>query len=73
VDVTQKVVERAAVEVTHIPTAAEGMAGKAPGFHRLDATFVGEIEFEFRGGELTVKTRRAEEPVRPWKDLKGNQ
>ena len=73
VDITQRVVDRASVDVTHIPTAAEGMAGRPAGFHRLDATFVGEIEFEFRGGELNIKTRRAEEPVRPWKDLKGNQ
>lgn len=73
VEITPRVVEKAGVEVSHIPTAAEGMPGKAPGFHRLDATFVGEIEFEFRGGELTIRTRRAEEPVRPWKDLKGNQ
>jgi len=34
---------------------------------------VGQIEFEFRGGDLALKTRYQEEAVRPWKDLKGNQ
>jgi hypothetical protein len=73
VDVSQKAIDKAAVDPTFLPIAAEGSVGRAPGFHRLDATFVGEIDFEFRGGELSVKTRRAEEAVRPWKNLKGNQ
>ena len=61
------------MDQSFLPIAAEGAVGRMPGYHRLDATFVGEIEFEFRGGELTIKTRRAEEAVRPWKNLKGNQ
>jgi predicted RNA-binding Zn-ribbon protein involved in translation (DUF1610 family) len=75
VDISSRVVEKAAVDPSWLPIAAVegGMAGRAPGFHRLDATYVGEIEFEFRGGDLAVKSRRVEEAVRPWKDLKGNQ
>jgi hypothetical protein len=40
-----------------------------PGFHRLDGTFVGEIEFQWKGGTLTERSRQAEAAVRPWKDL----
>ncbi len=40
----------------------------AQGFHRLDGVYVGEIEFEFRGGALRARGPAAEEPVRPWKD-----
>jgi hypothetical protein len=40
-----------------------------PGFHRLDGTYVGEIEFQWSGGTLTEKSRQAEVAVRPWKDL----
>ena len=72
----EKAVNAASVDPTFLPTAAtpDGVQmGRAPGFHRPDATFVGEIEFEFRGGDLTISKRRAEEAVRPWKDLKGNQ
>ena len=73
VDISMRVIEKAAVDPSWLPIAAEGVPGKAPGYHRLDATFVGQIEFEFRGGDLTAKTRYLEEAVRPWKDLKGNQ
>jgi hypothetical protein len=75
VDISSRVVEKAAVDPTWLPIVSVegGMPGRPPGFHRLDATFVGEIEFEFRGGDLSVKQRRLEEAVRPWKDLKGNQ
>jgi len=74
VDISQRVIEKASVDPSWLPMmAAEGQVGRAPGFHRPDATFVGQIDFEFRGGELTIKTRYQEEPVRPWKDLKGNQ
>ena len=71
-----KAISTASVDPTFVPlaTSGEGAAvGKAPGYHRLDATFVGQIEFEFRGGDLSVKTRWPEEAVRPWKNLKGNQ
>lgn len=71
VDISQRVIEKASVDASYLPS--DGQVGRSPGYHRLDATFVGEIEFEFRGGELSVKTRRAEEAVRPWKNLKGNQ
>ena len=75
VDVSSRVIEKAGVVPDYLPIAAtaEGQLGRPPGYHRPDATFVGELEFEFRGGSLTLKTRRMEEPVRPWKDLKGNQ
>ena len=71
VDISARVIEKASVDATYLPS--DGQQGRLPGYHRLDATFVGEIDFEFRGGELTIKTRRAEDAVRPWKDLKGNQ
>lgn len=72
VDISQRVIEKASVDASWLPTD-NPQVGRSPGFHRLDATFVGEIEFEFRGGEVSVRARRPEEPVRPWKDLKGNQ
>src|SRR6185295_8721687 len=73
VDISQRVIEKASVDPSYLPIAAEGQVGRAPGFHRPDATYVGQIEFEFRGGDLTVSKRWSEEAVRPWKDLKGNQ
>jgi hypothetical protein len=27
----------------------------------------------YRSGEMTIKSRRVEDAVRPWKNLKGNQ
>jgi predicted RNA-binding Zn-ribbon protein involved in translation (DUF1610 family) len=71
VDISQRVIERASVMPEYIP--GEGQGFKSPGYHRLDASFVGQIECEFRGGELTIAKRWPEEAVRPWKDLKGNQ
>lgn len=71
VDLSPRVIERASVDMSWIPS--EQQNARMPGYHRLDATFVGELECEFRGGELTVLKRWAEEAVRPWKDLKGNQ
>ena len=71
VDLSTKVIERASVDMSWIPSEQQG--ARSPGYHRLDATFVGEMEFEYRGGEITMLSRRAEEAVRPWKDLKGNQ
>jgi len=71
VDLSTRVIERASVDMSWIPSEQQG--GRSPGYHRLDATFVGEMEFEYRGGEITMLSRRAEEAVRPWKDLKGNQ
>ena len=71
VDLSTKVIERASVDMSWIPSEQQG--ARSPGFHRLDATFVGEMEFEYRGGDITMLSRRAEEAVRPWKDLKGNQ
>jgi len=71
VDLSQRVIERASVDMQYIPTDQQG--GRNPGYHRPDATFVGELEVEYRGGELTVLSHRVEEAVRPWKNLKGNQ
>jgi len=71
VDLSSKVIERASVDMSWIPTEQQG--GRNPGYHRLDATFVGELECEYRGGEMTVLARHTEEAVRPWKNLKGNQ
>jgi hypothetical protein len=71
VDVSQRVIERAAVDPNFIPT--DGQVGKSPGYHRLDATFVGEMVFQYGSGEITQLSRQAEQAVRPWKNLKGNQ
>jgi hypothetical protein len=73
VDVSARVIEKAAVDASYLPTDVPGAVGRSPGYHRQDATFVGQIEFEFRGGDLREAKRWAEEAVRPWKDLKGNQ
>jgi hypothetical protein len=75
VKLSPTVVTKAAVAVDWIPT--EGSTGSwwkreemymLPGFHRLDGEFVGEITFQWHGGELTEKSRTAEVPMRPWKD-----
>jgi predicted RNA-binding Zn-ribbon protein involved in translation (DUF1610 family) len=71
VDISQRVIERASVVTEYIPGEAQNFS--RPGYHRLDASFVGQLRFEFRSGELTLDKRWAEEAVRPWKDLKGNQ
>ena len=71
VDLSQRVVERASVDMSWIPTDAQG--GRNPGYHRLDGTFVGEMEVVYRSGEIEIRSRRVEEAVRPWKNLKGNQ
>ncbi|MBV8879326.1 MAG: hypothetical protein JO332_05155 [Planctomycetaceae bacterium] len=70
VDLSSRVIERASVDMSWIPSEQQG--ARNPGFHRLDATFVGEMEIEYRSGEITVLSRRVEEAVRPWKDLKSN-
>src|SRR5215831_2456694 len=64
VDISQRVIEKASVDPSYLPVVAVegGVAGRPPGFHRLDATYVGEIDFEFRGGDLSLKARRLEEP-----------
>ena len=70
VDLSPKVIEKASVDMSYIPSEAQG--SRSPGFHRLDGTYVGELEFEFRGGEMALRSRKTEEAVRPWKDLKGS-
>jgi hypothetical protein len=66
---------RTTVEAGWIPSETpQGENGyDRPGFHRLEMIYVGEIEFEFCGGNLRELSRRPEDAVRPWKDLKGNQ
>jgi hypothetical protein len=71
VDLSQRVVERASVDMSWIPTDAQG--GRNPGYHRLDGTFVGEMQVRYRAGEIEILSRRVEDAVRPWKNLKGNQ
>jgi hypothetical protein len=70
VEVSPRVVEKASVDMSYIPSEAQG--SRNPGFHRLDGTYVGELIFEFSGGDLSLLSRKQEEAVRPWKDLKGN-
>jgi rubrerythrin len=76
VKISQAAQTKAAVDMTWLPS--EGGAFdptsptskySVPGFHRLDGVYLGEIEFVWKGGTLTEKSRLAETPVRPWKDL----
>ena len=62
-----------ALDMTWIPTAgmtydpaAPTSRYSLPGFHRVDGTFVGEIEFEYRGGSLREVSRKAERPIKAW-------
>lgn len=66
-----KVLERAAVDVGWFPSVEGTGTYNRPGFHRPDSEWVGEITFEFKGGELTELSRRPEEPVRPWKGIRS--
>jgi hypothetical protein len=70
--VPQKALDRAQVDRSWLPAPGEE-GGRKPGFHRPDSMYVGEITFDFRGGELSVKSGPREEPVRPWTDLLGSK
>ncbi len=48
----------------------EGEGSARPGYHRLDATFLGEIKFRLQGENLVRLEGPTEEPMRLWKDLK---
>jgi hypothetical protein len=71
-----KAVEKAGSDVGFIPTGGEVDPSdpraryQRAGYHRLDAVYVGELEFEYRGGDVSAVTRPREEGVRPWKDLR---
>lgn len=76
VKLSQAAQTKAAVDMTWIPTESGAYDPASPtskygvaGFHRLDGTYIGEIEFQWKGGTLTEKSRTAETAVRPWKDL----
>jgi hypothetical protein len=82
VQVPQKAVEKALVDPAFIPTGAISEDGKGrydkytgAGFHRIDATYVGEISFVFQGSEMELDSKKPakEEPVRPWVDLGGRK
>jgi hypothetical protein len=77
VKVSTKALEKSGADAGYIPIReGAGEAGEGPGryaqpgFHRLDSVYVGEIEFQFKGGTLMELSRPPEEPVRPWKDLR---
>ncbi len=75
---TQKITEKAAIDPEFLPVGAEYDAAnpksrfQRAGFHRLDAVYVGELQFEYRGGDVRPVTKAREEAVRPWKDLGRN-
>jgi hypothetical protein len=71
--VSAKVLERAPVDANWFPSEEGTGPYNRPGFHRPDEEWVGEITFEFKGGELTELSRRPEEPVRPWKGIRSGR
>lgn len=71
--VSPKVLERAPVDANWFPSEGGTGAYNRPGFHRPDSEWVGEVTFEFKGGELTELSRRPEEPVRPWKGIRAGR
>lgn len=72
VSVSPEAIAKAGSSAEYIPRA-EGAEYARPGYHRMDATYVAEVVYRFRGGELVALTATAEQAVRPWKDLKGNR
>ena len=77
VKLSQAAQTKGAVDMTWVPSesgvydpSAPTSKYSVPGFHRLDGVYLGEIEFTWKGGTLTEKSRLAETPVRPWKDLR---
>ena len=77
VKLSQAAQTKGAVDMTWMPSesgvydpAAPTSRYSVPGFHRLDGVYLGEIEFTWKGGTLTEKSRSAETAVRPWKDLR---
>jgi len=68
---SQRVLERAAVDPSVIPT--DGPSGRNPGYHRLDAIYVGQMDVVYRSGEISIRSRKADEAVRPWNNLKGDR
>lgn len=74
VKVTDAAKSKHALDMTWIPTAgqvpdpASPMSRySVPGYHRVDGTFVGEIEFEFKGGSLREVSRKPERAIKPWR------
>ena len=74
VKLTDAAKSKHALDMTWIPTAGNTMDPSSvmsryslPGFHRVDGTFVGEIQFEFRGGTLRELSRKPERVIKPWR------
>jgi hypothetical protein len=70
VTLSPKAMEKASSDPTMMTTWLPSESGtdkyNHPGLHRLDASFADEFEFEYRGGDMTLLSRKREEPVRPW-------
>jgi len=74
VKVTDATKSKIALDMTWIPTAGNVPDPASPlsryslpGYHRVDGTFVGEIEFEFKGGSLRELSRKPERAIKPWR------
>jgi len=70
VQVSQKALEKAVSDAKYIPVADGSEGTNQPGFHRLDASYLGEMKFQLKGENLVLMEGPREEPVRLWKDLK---
>ncbi len=70
VQVSPKAVEKAASSLGWIPAADGVDAHNKPGFHRLDDSWMGEVQFQLKGEDLVKLSGPVEEPLRLWKDLK---
>jgi hypothetical protein len=69
VSVPQKAIDKAASNAAYLPQIDGSEGANKPGFHRLDASFLGEIKFKLKGDALVKLEGPKEEPLRLWKDL----
>ena len=68
VNVSQKAIEKAGSSSSYIPVDG-GDQNAAPGFYRLESSYLGEVKFKFKGGVMEKVGGPQEEAVRQWKDL----
>jgi hypothetical protein len=72
VPLSERTVNKASIDTYWIPTEGAEEKYRKPGFHRQEESYIGEIDFLFKGGELIEMSRKPEEPVRPWKDIRAH-
>jgi len=73
VQVPQGAIDRAQSSAQYIPVGDTTDAYQRAGYHRKESEYVGTVAFRFSGGNLAQISSIVEQPVRPWKDLKGNR